>query len=508
MATIPLPGGYTQPVNALSISISFAALYFIYFTVSSIYDVYFGPMSKYPGPKLWAFSKIPRIITMVGGNDAEVYAKLHQRYGNVVRTGPKQLSYASGASAWKDVYGFKKHGNAHPYKDPDFYGKSLNGVPSVISADDQNHGRQRKILSHAFSDKALKEQEPLLKKWSSLMRKKLSERADGKGHLDMLKYYNCTTFDIMGDLTFSEGLNMLEDSEYSPWVKTIFASIKNATFFRGITSHNAFFKFVFQEIIFKSKKIRAKAHEHFKYSTDRVDRRLEREPEHEDLWSKILKKDEEGGGLTRGEHHSNASLFMIAGTETTATALSGTMYHLLRNPDVLQKLVQEIREAFADFDDITLEDLARLKYLDAVLREGLRMYPPVPIALPRRTPPEGSIVCDEWVPGDVSIGVSHFATYRSPDHFKNAYEFHPERWLGDAEYKDDHLDALEPFSVGPRNCLGKNLAWHEMRVLLVTVLLHFDLSLCEESEEWNDQKVYTLWEKKPLMCTLTPAVKA
>jgi cytochrome P450 len=199
---------------------------------------------------------------------------------------------------------------------------------------------------------------------------------------------------------------------------------------------------------------------------------------------------------------------MIAGTETTATALSGTTYHLLQNPKVLKNLVAEIREAFSDFDDITLEDLARLKYLQAVLQEGLRMYPPVPIALPRRTPKEGSIVCDEWVPGDVAIGVNHFATYRMPEHFKNAYEFHPERWLGDPEYKDDHLDALEPFSVGPRNCLGKNLAWHEMRVLLVTVLLHFDLQLCKDSEDWSDQKVYTLWEKKPLMCSLTPATKA
>ena len=164
---------------------------------------------------------------------------------------------------------------------------------------------------------------------------------------------------------------------------------------------------------------------------------------------------------------------MIAGTETTATALSGTTYRLLKNPEVLKTLVEEVRGAFSDFDDISLEKLARQKYLHAVLQEGLRMYPPVPIALPRRTPKEGSFVNGQWVPGDVAIGVNHFATYRMPEHFKDADEFHPERWLGDPAYKDDHLDALEvsrgfetdltptdqvlsqPFSVGPRNCLGK-----------------------------------------------------
>lgn len=146
---------------------------------------------------------------------------------------------------------------------------------------------------------------------------------------------------------------------------------------------------------------------------------------------------------------------MIAGTETTATALSGTTYHLLKNPEVLKELIKEVRETFTEFDDITLEGLARMKYLQAVLQEGLRMYPPVPIALPRRIPKEGSVILDEFVPGDTTVGVNHFATYRSPEHFKNADEFHPERWLGDAAYKDDHLDAFEPFQVGPRNCLGK-----------------------------------------------------
>ena len=164
---------------------------------------------------------------------------------------------------------------------------------------------------------------------------------------------------------------------------------------------------------------------------------------------------------------------MIAGTETTATALSGTTYRLLKNPEVLKTLVEEVRSAFSDFDDISLEELARQKYLHAVLQEGLRMYPPVPIALPRRTPKDGSVVNGQWVPGDVTIGVNHFATYRMPEHFKDADEFHPERWLGDPAYKDDHLDALEvsrsfatdltptdrflsqPFSIGPRNCLGK-----------------------------------------------------
>ena len=146
---------------------------------------------------------------------------------------------------------------------------------------------------------------------------------------------------------------------------------------------------------------------------------------------------------------------MIAGTETTATALSGTTYHLLHNPAQLAKLTSEIRSAITSFDDMDLDTLARQKYLMAVLQEGLRMYPPVPSGLPRRTPPGGMAICGEWVPGDVVVSVHHLSTYRNEELFHKAHEFHPERWLGDAEFHNDHLDALEPFSVGPKNCLGK-----------------------------------------------------
>lgn len=195
--TLPIAGWIERP-DALQITITFATLSVAYYIVTGIYSVYFGPLSKYPGPKLWAFSRLPRIRAMQNGEESFAWSRLHDKYGPVVRIGPNELSFTSGGQAWKDIYGFKKHGRPHPYKDPAFYGKSLNGVDSAITADDAGHARQRRILAHAFSDKALKEQEPLLKRWASLMRKKLGERAVSGEEADMLKYYNCTTFDVMG----------------------------------------------------------------------------------------------------------------------------------------------------------------------------------------------------------------------------------------------------------------------------------------------------------------------
>ncbi|KAK5108380.1 hypothetical protein LTR62_008336 [Meristemomyces frigidus] len=454
-AAFGLGGGQYTIAN---IVFSGLALVVLLYFLNTLYVAYLGPLSKFPGPPLRAYTTIPLIHTLFTGLDPQVYPALHRKYGPIVRIAPNQLSFNGGAQPWNEIYGFRKPGSGKPFKDPSFYGKAFNGVDGPITANDENHSRQRKILSHAFSDKALKEQEPLLKRWAEKMRDRMSQQADAGQKVDVLKMLNCTTFDIMGDLSFAEGLNMLDEGEYSPWVKTIFGSIKQATFVRGIKIYNAFTEYMVSEFLGKSKYARDKGAAHFGYCIERVNRRLEREPDRPDLWSRILEKSPLGseGGLSLDEHHSIASLFMVAGTETTATALSGTTFHLLKNPDILANLTAEIRTAFGSLQDMHLENLAKQKYLMAVLQEGLRMYPPVPIALPRRSPAGGMMVEGEFIPAGTSIAVHQYSTYNDESHFKHAGEFHPERWLGDPEFKDDHLNALEAFSVGPRNCLGKS----------------------------------------------------
>lgn len=277
----------------------------------------------------------------------------------------------------------------------------------------------------------------------------------------------------MGDLSFDEGLNMLEDGDYSPWVKTIFAGIKFGTWIRAAKLLSPLTNWLMEERLMKSETVRAKQVEHWKYSTERVDRRLAREPDRPDLWTRILEKSRgmeegkagggRGEGMTLQEHYSNASVFMIAGTETTATALSGVTYYLLRNPSAMEKLKKEIRTSFSSFADLHLEKLAQQKYLMAVLTEGLRIYPPVPIALPRIVPAGGAVIGGYFVPKGTAVGVHHYAQYMSEQHFRTPRTFHPERWLGGEEgraFAGDHLDALEPFSVGPRNCLGKSKSFH------------------------------------------------
>lgn len=178
------------PGDTTSIIFSFAILSVVYIFGSRIYDAYFGPLSKFPGPKLNAMSILPAIITNHTGHDNIDLPALHAKYGPVVRTAPGHISYANGAAGFKEIYGFGKKGL---YKDPHFYNKPFNKVHSIITADDAGHSRQRKVVSNAFSDRALKEQEPLLKQWVELMKDKMMESAKAGKQADLLKFYNCTT---------------------------------------------------------------------------------------------------------------------------------------------------------------------------------------------------------------------------------------------------------------------------------------------------------------------------
>ena len=95
-----------------------------------------------------------------------------------------------------------------------------------------------------------------------------------------------------------------------------------------------------------------------------------------------------------------------AGSETTATLLSGAVYYLLKSPEKLQKLTSEIRDSLPDANKMTFLDLARLPYLNACLQEAMRIYPPVPGVLPRRTLPGGAVISGHFIPEDVGSSLS------------------------------------------------------------------------------------------------------
>lgn len=208
----------------------------------------------------------------------------------------------------------------------------------------------------------------------------------------------------MADLTFGESLGQLNSSSYNPWVKSIFSYLKVVAVSRICRSWPGVTRLLNALV---PADVKAKRKMHLDFSVEKVNKRMAHKTDRPDIWAFVTKYSEiEGKRLGPTELHSNGALFMLAGTETTATELSGLTYLLLKNPAHLARLTAEVRSAFSSFDDMTMTKLSQLEFLNACLEEGLRMYPPLPVGLPRTTPEGGARICGHWVAGGVSKAVS------------------------------------------------------------------------------------------------------
>ncbi len=462
------------------------------------------PLARVPGPYLAAATPIPRVYALLTGNTAHWTAALHERYGEVVRLAPGEVSFIS-ETAWKEIYAYH---NGRPAwikaeRGPPF----PNNVEPIITTSDVAHTRQRKLLAHAFSERALKEQEGIIVSYVDLLVEKLREQVKlGQNPVDMVNWYNHTTFDVIGDFTYGESFHSLEKGDYHPWVWSIYHGVK-ALVLMGAMKDLLPFNSLTKLLIPSSMKNLGNAN--FTYSRDKIQERLDKGATgHPDFMSYVLKYNDEKG-MSRDEIDSTFSTLALAGSETTATLLSGCTYYLLKNPEVYAKLTHEILAAFSNEAEIRIDSTNRLPYLKAVLEESLRVYPPVPSALSRVVAPPGDTISGYFIPGGTMVGIPQHTAYHSSRNFTAPDAFIPERWLPEhvGEYAGDRKSAFMPFSAGNWNCIGKNLAYAEMRLVVARMVWEFEMELADKGENWVDQRMYGLWDKKPLMVKLSPRSK-
>ncbi len=210
--------------------------------------------------------------------------------------------------------------------------------------------------------------------------------------------------------------------------------------------------------------------------------------------------EEPGTKLTEKQIHDHILTFLAAGHETTAIALVWTFYLLSQYPQVRIKLQDEIRSVLAGRVP-TLDDLARLPYLDWVLNESMRLYPPAWLQL--RFVAKESELGGVRLPVGTMVILSQWVTHRLPDIWQDAEAFKPERW-DPANGQQIPPGAYFPFGGGPRTCIGMPLAQMEARLILTSILQHYTPQPAPGYAP-GFQPVITLRPKQHLRATLMPA---
>ncbi|CZR50242.1 related to isotrichodermin C-15 hydroxylase (cytochrome P-450 monooxygenase CYP65A1) [Phialocephala subalpina] len=493
----------------LNIASTVIVLSALFYAGSAIYNVTFHPLASFPGPTIYGASILPAYYDLCIGNSASRTLELHEKYGPVVRMTPNDLSFSS-AQAWRerktDIYGYRK-GHKNLERDPRFFYVDPERTQNIIASNEANHARMRRVMIHAFSESALREQEPIITSYCDLLIQRLSYQQEAKGAVDIAAWLNFASFDIIGDLTFGESFHALEKGEDHWWMSTIFNGFKIGVMLPAVVRTKDKFR---------------------NFIRDKTLSRLSMETDRRDVTAVIMRHNDKKE-MSERELITNAGCLIIAGSESTATLLSGLIFHLLSTPRVLALLQQEIRQAFTSQSAINFASVSKLLYLQACIEEALRLYPPMPCGLPRQVPVEGMIIDGHFVPGNTSVSMHQLSTGRSARNFKDPLKFVPERWLKDEprasdeaaasapqrssqystndefslRYGNDDFAASQPFAIGLTVSRKQNLAFAEMWSIMARLVWKFDMELQLDSLNWDQQKVYVLWSKPPLNVRLS-----
>lgn len=435
-----------------------------------MYDLWFHPLARFPGPVWNAFSNLPASKATLQGVYPFYLHSLHERYGDVVRVRPGTLSFVSSQAA-NDIL-TNKPGRGQLMKDQGVYSKSVNGSYSILSTpSDADHSRYRRLLAHGFSEKAVREQEVVVKSYVDLLIQKLHKNA-GKGPQDMVAWFNWTTFDLIGDLTFDRSFDCLENEAYHEWIPFVAGGIKSVLIMSEINRYPIVGRILSWLV---RDKVQHAGKKGYQFTKARVEHRMASATDRLDFLGYILRHQGKETAMSLGEIEASSTILVLGGSETTATLLAGTLYYLLQNPKVKQEVLAETRQMFANEDEINMTSVNKLSFLRAVLDETMRMYPPVTLGSPRVVGEKSTVIGGYMVPAKVNskplffrclkqrnltqdqtrVIDSRYAACHYSKNFRNAESFVPERWLNDPAYANDDKGAAQPFSLGPRNCIGR-----------------------------------------------------
>ncbi|OQV05155.1 hypothetical protein CLAIMM_09940 [Cladophialophora immunda] len=209
-----------------------------------------------------------------------------------------------------------------------------------------------------------------------------------------------------------------------------------------------------------------------------------------DFLAQIRQKTEKDGKITQTDMVNHLSNNIIAGSDTTAISLRAIFYNLMKHPQVYQKLQAEIDEADREgklSPYVTYEECLRLPYLQAVMKEAMRVHPGVGLPLERYVPAEGATICGVFLPGGTNVFMSAPVLHSDKRVFgPDADLYRPERWI---ESSEEQLKVMErsflAFGHGVRTCIGKNISILEMGKFVPQILRHLDVQWAGDKPEWD-----------------------
>jgi len=373
--------------------------------------------------------------------------------------------------------------------------QEIGGVPGLFLAEGADWRRQRTMVMAAFAPHAIRAYFPLLVRVGRRLQARWLSAAQRKEPIALNADLKRYTVDIIAGLAFGEEVNTIEqgDDVIQQHLETVMAGVGRRSFtpypyWRYLKlpadrrlEHSA------AEIHKAVDGFIAKGRERMQAAPD--------QPPHNMLEAMLAAASKEGSGITHNDVIGNVTTMLLAGEDTTASALAWLIWLLSRNPEALRRVTEEVRRIAPDATQYTIEQMDALDYLDACAHEAMRLKPPAPFIPLQAVRP--TTIGDVHLPAEGHVWCLLRHDSVSEDHLQRAGEFEPQRWLDSSQAKQLAM----PFGAGPRLCPGRYLSLLEIKVAMASLLSCLDIA-CVEGQA-REQLGFVM-APSPLLMRLTP----
>ncbi|KAF5025071.1 hypothetical protein F66182_2840 [Fusarium sp. NRRL 66182] len=422
-----------------------------------------SPLASLPGPRLGLWTCWQLRSHELRGKRTEYVHQLHQSYGHVVRVAPNEVVFSS-LEAMKEIYSSKGSG----FDKTSFYDLfSQWGLKTMFSTLPKGpHSQRRRIIADRYANSNVIREASLdgIKQRSQNFIARCTQAPEQE--LDIYMFLHCYAFDCVTHHLFhphgSNSILQADDEEtlreavfdnslvrrllnyYNPTLGSLAGKMGLFGKSRGIPRS--------QELVLNGVKRGGVAD-----------------------FTLVSRMQDEKFGMGPIDIASECMDHMLAGIETTGDALCFLMWQI--SQPGYEFIQERLREELAKCKEAPSD---QLEYLEAVVKEGLRVFPSIPMSLPRCVPEDGAYVDGYWLPGGTVVSCQPYSMHRmDEDVFPSPDEFRPERWL-EEKGSAERNRLFFAFSNGGRACIGRHLAILEMKTLLRDVYSRFRTRPAEE----------------------------
>ncbi|KHN97497.1 Cytochrome P450 [Metarhizium album ARSEF 1941] len=481
----------TEPVswNVMAWMACGAVLFPVF--VKGLYNLYFHPLRNVPGPKLAALTDFYAFYWNWIRDEgySKRFGSLHKHYNSpIIRIGPNHVH--TNQPEYFDVI-FKA--GSKWKKDGSFY-RYFNGLDAMI--DPAQYRAYRTHLAPLYAQRAVNELPPKLHRDLLLSAAKMEASVKTGDAVNMVKVLRTLSTSMILYNLYSQDISLIEHDGYHPFLEAfeqlmtqswLFVTYPLPAMLLGLIPGTSFARFKSSYTTFMQ----------YCQAWNDNDVRMLQATEPRELRDSHMKRylaaESEGCAKSRflPSPIDDVFNFVAGGSDTTSYTLACAFFHVLSSPEIYAKLLRELDEGAAFIrDSFDYSKIQNLAYLNAVIKETLRISVPVPGCLPRTVPDGGTTLGSVHLPAGTAVSLSQQSISFDEAIFPRPHEFDPERWLGSEAQRLDRWNVA--FSRGPRQCIGTSLAYLELRCVLAYFFSRFEMALtgsCGDRLRWVDRFV-------------------